>query len=115
MDNNDLMELARRLDETVGEMSRMVAAVATAKQVKEYNGELRKVALARVVAPLLAEHSATAAETIARATPEYRRELEELAVQYATAEKHIARFDVLHAKMEAARSALSLAKEQMKL
>jgi hypothetical protein len=116
MDNSDLMELSKALSETVDEMGRMVTAVATAKQVKEYNGELRKNLLARYVAPLLeTTKSATAAETLARASSDYQSELSKLAEQFLTAEKHITRFDVLHAKHDAQRSALSLAKEQVRL
>lgn len=115
MDSNEIMELSHRLDAVVTELDRMVNAVATARQVREYNSELRKNLLARYTARLLHENSATAAETLARANCDYQSDMEQLKVVYETAERHLARWDVLFAKLEASRSALSLAKEQMKL
>lgn len=116
LDAHDIIELNRRLDETVLELQRMVKAVATAKQVREFNGELRKNLLARFMAPLLvAGKSAVAAEALARSDAGYQSELAKLSEQYLTAEQHLTRYDVLFAKMDAQRSALSLAKEQLKL
>jgi len=115
MQADDLIQISLRLDETVNELTKMVNAVATAKQVREYNSELRKDLLARHVAPLLADNSATAAETLARASESYQKERAKLQDMFERAEQHLTRYDVLYAKLDATRSILSLAKEQMKL
>lgn len=115
MDAHSLLELERQLVATVEELQKRTSAVAMARQIKEYAPDQRKNLLARYVAPLLKANSATAAETLARANEQYQEELQALAFQYSNAEKHLATWDALHCRYEAQRSALSLAKETMRL
>jgi hypothetical protein len=116
MDAHDILNLEKRLADAVADISKRVDAVATARQVKEYDSDRRKQLLARYTAPhLLGDKSATAADALARADERYGAELDTLADNYRRAEKHIAEWDAAHCRMEAARSALSLAKEQIKL
>ena len=115
MDAHDLIEIERRMTATVADLQARAAAVALSRQIKEFVSDQRKNLLAKYTAPLLKDNSATAAETLARATEGYLTEFASLADQYATAEKHLANWDALHCKFEAARSALSMARTQIGL
>ena len=115
MEAHDLIEIEARLSATAEELLNRASAVAMARQIKEFGSDQRKNLLARYVAPMLKDNSATAAETLARSNEVYQQELGALMDQYCQAEKHIAIWDALHCKLDALRSTLSLAKEQMKL
>ena len=115
MEALDLLELESRMTAAVEELHKRSSAVAMSRQIKEYSSDMRKNLLAKFTAPLLKDNSATAAETLARANEQYQGELEMQMDQYRTAEKHLAEWDALHCKFEAARSALSLARSQIQL
>jgi hypothetical protein len=115
MEAHDLIEIERRLAATVGELQSRASAVAMSRQIKEFIGDQRKNLLAKYVAGFLKSNSATAAETLARANEEYQAELAALAETYTVAEKHLAKWDAYHCQLDALRSTLSLAKEQIKL
>jgi hypothetical protein len=116
MDAVEMFTLEQRMTDAVKDISKRTDAVAMARQIKEFSSDQRKGLLARYASPLIrAGESATAAELHARADAAYQRELDELAAQYVKAEKHIAGFDAAHCQYEAARSALSLARELVKM
>ena len=115
MEALDLIELERRMVAAVEELQKLSSAVAMSRQIKEFCSDLRKNLLAKYVVKHLADSSATAAESYARADEQYQGELETLMEQYRTAEKHLANWDAIHCRFEAARSALSLARTQIQL
>lgn len=108
--------MEKRMVQAVADIGRRTDAVAQARQIREFASDQRKNLLAKYASPLLrAGESATAAELHARADTAYQRELDELGTQYAKAEKHIAEFDAAHCRYEATRSALSLAREMVRI
>ncbi len=114
-DWSEVQALQERMVESVEEMTRLAGDVAVARQIKDYNSELRKRVLAVAAAPLMkAGSSATAAETEARASDPYRVALDQLAKQLATAEQTLATWEVLRLRWETARSLISLQKEGMR-
>lgn len=115
MDATDLLELEARMVAAVEDLQKRASAVAMSRQIKEFSSDMRKNLLAKYTAPLLKDNSATAADTMARANDDYQFALGVLADQYRKAEKHLAEWDALHCKYEAARSALSLARSQIQL
>jgi len=115
MEALDLLQLESRMVAAVEELQKLSSAVAMSRQIKEFASDLRKNLLAKYVVKYLADNTATAAESKARADEQYVDELESLMTQYRTAEKHLANWDAIHCKFEAARSALSLARTQIQL
>lgn len=113
IEGHDILDLEQRLMDAVTDLGRRSDAVALARQIKEFNGEQRKNLLARFAAPLLADNSAAAADTLARANELYQQEIAALAEQYARAEKHIAAYDAAYARFDAARSLLAMARQQL--
>lgn len=103
--------VSQRLIESSEALAQMTEAVATARQVKEYDSDLRKRALAKYVREfLVAGDSATAAETKGRASVGYGEELETLKSAYAEAEAVILRHDSARIAWETSRSLLSTLK-----
>ncbi len=87
----------------------MAEAIADAKQIKEYDSDRRKRALADVVAGLLEMgESAAAAEHKARASKGYGDELSKLSLQYREALRVIEKADAQRVLWESARSLLSV-------
>lgn len=114
LDGHDIADLEQRLLGALEELRQRTEAVAQAKQIKEFVGDLRKNLLARYKLPFVREGLPdTKADTLARADENYQAELSQLQAQYQTAEKHCTAFDVSMAKFDAARSLLSMAKAQM--
>lgn len=116
MDAHDILELERRMTQAAEELHRNCSAVAMSRQVLEFVSDQRKNTLAKYAAPLLkAGESAAAADTLARSESGYLSEFKDLQEQVTKAYGHIAKWDALHCKFEAARSALSLARTQIQL
>ena len=116
MDAHQLIELERQLVAAVDDLHRRTSATAMARQVKEFINDSRKNVLAKhMVAYLRDGESNPRAETMARASQQFLTDINQLESQYQTAEKHILEWDALHCKVDALRSALSLAKETLKL
>jgi hypothetical protein len=82
--------------------------VGKAKQIREWDGERRKVALAKHVAPLLPKMSASAAEHTARASEAYINLIKILQRELMDAEQTIARYEAIKCKWESARSIMSM-------
>jgi hypothetical protein len=115
-DATDLYRLSRNLENIALQIEQLAPQLADARTVREYDADRKRNLLAEFVTPLLAtEKSATAAETVARANPEYRRRFDELRQQLLTAHTVIAREGGLQARFEAARSVLSVTKAQLAL
>lgn len=114
-DAQDLYRLSRNLENIALQIEALGPSLADARTVREYDSDRKRNLLAEFTGPLLATNSATAAESIARANPEYQRRFEDLRQQLLTAHTVIARESGLQARFEAARSVLSVTKAQMAL
>lgn len=116
MDIPDLYKLSRDLENIAHQIEAMAPELAKARTVRDYDSDRRRNLLAQFVEPLLAtEKSATAAETLARATPAYVEAFKKLSQDLMAAYQTISREGGLQARFEAARSILSVAKAQMAL
>jgi len=113
-DFQDTLKVEKRLKEATQQLHGLVDGVALARQVKEFSSDQRKALLARYMAPLLDNRAQGTAEALARASDEYKSELEKLERQYQHAEHLIAKWQATFASFEAARSLLSMSKETMK-
>ena len=107
--------LQQKMVETVEAMSALTATVGASKHVVEYDGDRRKAALARAMAaPLAGGSSAAKAESEARASETYAKELSVLAKQHNAALAEIENYYCLKLQWETARSLLSMQKENVK-
>ena len=115
-DANEISAIEQRLKTSAKNLHRLSPAMAAAKQAKAYDGDRRKNILARYTLPhLKSGESATAAETMARASDAYQAELNALADQLGAAEAAVAAYDAEYASWESCRSLLSFAKASMNL
>lgn len=110
-DHNDVTALSDRLLGLADELARQAPNVAKARQVKEYDGERRKRALALQVREYLKDDSAAAAETKGRASVAYGEQLDMLAGQLTAAEALVAEFEATKCQFDAVRSVLSCLKQ----
>lgn len=114
-DHNDALKVEQRLRAATNELHKLAEPVAMARQVKEFSSERRKALLAQFTVPLLADNnSSAAAEAMARATPEYLAGLTALEDQYRNAEQAIAKWSATVCTFDAARSLMSMSKEQLR-
>jgi hypothetical protein len=114
-DYSEIKKAQERLENAVREINQLTAAVASAKQIREYDPDRRKNLLATYMLPSIkAGKSAVAAETEARADQSYQERLGALADQREASEHTIAKWDAAFAKFEGARSMNSALKETIK-
>ena len=114
-DWSDVAALQQRLAESVEAMSRMAAAVGMAKHVLEYDGDQRKRALARAMAPALAGGaSAAKAEVEGRTSETYAKELAVLAKAHQSAATQIVEWEVTKLQWQTAQSLLAMQRESVK-
>lgn len=93
----------------------MAGRVAQARQIREYDGDRRKRALAVWALPFLkAGESASAADISARASEGYKSDMYALALALQAAEKTIMEFEAMKIQWESARSLLSLQRETVR-
>lgn len=113
-DFSDCLALQKKLVQAADKLSSMAGSVASAKQVREFEGDRRKRALAIATIPFLKSGDSHArAETEARATDGYRNEMVKLATELQVAEKAIMEYESTKIQWESARSLLAMAKSQM--
>jgi hypothetical protein len=111
-DNLDLAQLQQRLESLTRRIIASAPAVAKAKQVRDYDSDRRKRALALgMVGYLNGGMSAAKAECLARASDEYGAMLDVLEAQLASAEQAIAEYEGLRCAWDAARTLISMNKE----
>lgn len=113
-DHNDALKVEQRLRAATNELHKLAEPVAMARQVKEFSSERRKALLAQFTVPLLIGNSSAAAEAMARANPEYLAGLTALEEQYRTSENMIAKWQATICTFDAARSLMSMSKEQLR-
>lgn len=114
-DHSEALKLAERMKRAVKRLHELAPALGSAKQVKEFNSEMRRSALSsEVVRALKAGESATAAEHIARASESYQQKLGVLARQYEAAEATIAEYQAEQAAFDASRSLMSFNRETLR-
>lgn len=93
----------------------MAGDVGLAKNILEYDSDLRKRALARAMtAPLAGGSSASKAEAEGRASEAYSDELAVLSRQHASAEQTVMFWEAKKIVWETCRSMLSMTRETMK-
>jgi hypothetical protein len=115
-DSKELFDLQRRLAEAGDKLSRLVSAVGLARQVAEFNSDMRKRALALAMTVFLDQgESAAAAEAKARASFQYGEAMKDLAAQLRDAETTKAEWEAARIQFESCRSLLSAYKEMSKL
>lgn len=106
-DFHDVAELQKRLLELANELVQQAPDTAKARIVREYDSERRKRALALSVREHLKDGSASAAETLGRASIGYGEQLDALAGQLEAAESTIANWESTKIAWESVRSILS--------
>src|ERR1051326_3680839 len=112
-DAHDLYKLSRDLERLALSIEEIGPELAKAKAIRDFDGDRRKNLLAEFVSPLLYNHSATAAESVARANPEFQTRFKTLSADLMAAYVTIAKESGLQARFEAARSILSVTKAQL--
>lgn len=110
-DYSDVAALQKRLVEAADRLSALVPELAKARQVREYDSDRRKRALAVAMAPLLSEGSAAAAEAMARASSGYEKAMKQIAADLLVAEKVIAEHEAVKIQWESARSLLAMQRD----
>jgi ATP-dependent helicase/DNAse subunit B len=114
-DHSEHLKVANRMKEAVRRLESMATSVGVARQIREFNSDMRKTALSvEVVKSLKAGESATAAEHIARASTVYQNKMADLAKQYADCETVLAQWNTEQMAFEAARSLLSFSRESLR-
>lgn len=111
IDHSDISALTEQLLRSSDELVAMTEQIAQARQVLEYDSDLRKRALATAVREhLIAGESAAAAETYGRASIGYGEALDKLKAGYTAAEQVRAEHDAKLTHWKSIQSALSCLK-----
>lgn len=101
--------------ESADKLSAMAGQVALAKQIREFESDRRRRALALATVPFLkAGDSHARAETEARATDEYRDAMIKLGAELQKAEAIIMDYEATKIKWESARSLLAMQRDMVK-
>jgi hypothetical protein len=114
----EISELEKRLESIVEELAQIAPAYASAKQIREFCSDRRKGVLADAIEVVISnkpDSSATAAEHSARALPSYKEAMKRLVNDSLKAESAIATWDVLQARLDCARSILSVRREMARI
>lgn len=115
-DSDTIFRAQKQMQTAAKALAEMSESIADARQIKEYDSDRRKRALADVVSVLLdSGESAAAAEFKARASKSYGDALIQLGVQYREAMRAIEKAEAQRVLFEAARSLLSCEKAKMGL
>ena len=115
-DAHDLYKLTRELENIGKQIEQIGPELAKAKTIRDYDSDRRRNLLAEFASKLHpGSISATAAESVARANPEYVKRFKELSQDLMGAYATISREGGLQARFEAARSILSVTKAQLSL
>ncbi len=116
MDNNDIIQVEERLKNATRRLHQLAPLVGSAKQVRQYDSDRRRNALAKYVVRALKDgQSATAAEAHGRADLAYQAEIAVMSRDYEASEKTLAMWEAEQCSFEAARSLLSMMKESLKV
>ena len=114
-DHSEIDKIADRLRSSTKKLHELVPLLGMAKQVKEFSSDQRKQALAvEMVKSLKAGEGAAASDAIARASDAYAAKMTQLGKDYAEAERVIAEWKATQASFEAARSLLSMQRENLR-
>ena len=114
-DFSDCAEVQKRLTHAADAISAMAHRVAQARQIKEFENDRRKRALAIWTLPFLkAGDSSAAAETAARAGEGYKTDMTKLAGELVAAEKVLVEYEAMKIQWESARSLLALQRDAMR-
>lgn len=111
-DYSTIEGISQALVKASDELASMADAVARARQVRDYDSDRRKRALATAVRDFLSEgDSSAAAEHKARASESYGAMMKQTGKDLILAEKTIAEYEATKIKWETARSLLSVQKQ----
>lgn len=112
-DHSDIEHLSTELLLASDALAQMTGQVAKARQIREYDSDRRKRALALAVQDVLGhtpEAANAAAEHKARASQSYQAAMGQLGAELREAEKMVAQWEASKARFEALRSLLSVQK-----
>lgn len=112
-DYSTIEQISARLIESSDALGRMVEGVAKARQIRDYDSDRRKRALAAAVRDAVntdIKLSGAAAEHVARASESYGETMKALAKDLIRAEQEITAWEAEKIKWETARSLLSVQK-----
>lgn len=113
-DFSDCLALQKQLQAAVNALNGMTAQVASARHVREYDGDRKRRVLAIATMPFLkAGGSSAASETEARASETYAAGMAQLGKELVAAEAVLAKFEALKIQIEVGRSLLSLSRATM--
>ena len=116
IDDDEIKEIQLKMQESIGEMRKLVPLVGIARQVKEFSSDQRKNALASIQLNYIQQgRSVAESEQSARANPLYLEKIKALEKSYADACATIAKWEATFARYEACRSMLALSRETLKL
>lgn len=108
-DYSECAALQKRLMESVSKLEILAPQVASARHIREYDGDRKKRILAISAMPFLkAGLSSAAADTEARASETYGAAMKQLGNEFVNAEKVLAEWDVVRIQVDVARSLLSM-------
>lgn len=113
-DYTDIESLSEQLMEVSNELTKRTKLVASARQIREYDGDRRKRALSLSVRDVMnaaPDTSATAAEHKARACDGYGDSMNKLRDELRQAETVVAEWEALKIRFESLRSLLSIQKQ----
>lgn len=115
-DIKEIEEIQKKMAECVRTITRLTSRVGMARQVKEFNADQRKNALAAEQIKFIQRgESVAASENLARSSPVYLQKFAALGKDYAEACATIAEWEAAFARLEAARSVHAMFKETLKL
>lgn len=111
-DHSDKTAIESRLKNACAKISKLEKLVGVSKTVINYDSDRRKQLLAKYAAKhLKAGESSAAAETLARADEAYGKELDQLQLEYESAEKTLAENNAAETAWETFRSLLAMQRE----
>lgn len=114
-DHSECAAIQQKLIESVDRLSEMAQYVASARHIREYDGDRRKRVLAIAAMPFLkAGLSSAAADTEARASQGYADSMKILGNEFVAAEKALAEWDAIKIQVEVARSLLAMMRDSMR-
>ena len=111
-DSEEVYRLQKRLMDADDELARLKTKMGQAYHILEYDGDMRKRALATATTPFLEKgESAAAADSWARASFLYEQQMKNLARAHETASEIKFQYEAAKIAIEVARSLLSMEKQ----
>lgn len=114
-DDSEIREIQVKMQDCIANLRALAPMVGAARQVKEFNSDQRKNALAASQIIFIQRgENATTSEVSARSHPIYLEKLKALEQAYADACTTIAQWEAIFARFEACRSMLAMSRETLR-